>query len=326
VTAVPTTRAPDLGAASPRLFQRALVVLLIGGTRLLQLLPDGLVYRSAAGLGVVLWLLMPKRRRLVRRNLQHVCGALAAEGHPARTVGAAAGGGRALDALVRAAFGHWVRTYAESAVAPRYDRGALTERVLLETPDAVSAAMAPLVQGGTGRVLVGFHFGSVELAALFASRMSSIPVVGPMERVSNPVMRAYFERTRHALGIELLPPDGVARHLSARLARGEAVALVADRAIGGGGAAVDIFGRRARLPLGPAALAVESGAPMFVIAVWRTGWRTWAARVEPIDPPAEGTRRERIRTLLEAEARLLEQTVALAPEQWWSLFFEIWPD
>jgi predicted LPLAT superfamily acyltransferase len=38
----------------------------------------------------------------------------------------------------------------------------------------------------------------------------------------------------------------------------------------------------------------------------------------------DAPRRERLHHALDREARLLEQTVALAPEQWWSLFFPIW--
>ncbi len=87
-----------------------------------------------------------------------------------------------------------------------------------------------------------------------------LPLSGPMEQVDNPVMRDYFARTRGALGMDLLPMQGVAPMLVERIRRGEAVALVADRVIGGQGTRVQLFGAAARLPAGPAILALETGS------------------------------------------------------------------
>jgi hypothetical protein len=42
--------------------------------------------------------------------------------------------------------------------------------------------------------------------------------------------------------------------------------------------------------------------------------------------PAEGTRRERVTTATEGLARAFERIVSDAPEQWWAVFFPIWPD
>ena len=42
--------------------------------------------------------------------------------------------------------------------------------------------------------------------------------------------------------------------------------------------------------------------------------------------PAEGSRRERV-TATQAElARAFERIVEDAPDQWWAVFFPIWPD
>ena len=140
-----------------------------------------------------------------------------------------------LDRLVRSAFQHWVRAYAEGAVAPRYSADDLRARVDLETPETAAEALGPRIGDAAGRLFVGFHFGAIELAALYASRTGKVPVSGPMESVENPAMRAYFERTRRKLGIDILPLSDAAHELTTRLARGEVVALVADRAVRGAG-------------------------------------------------------------------------------------------
>jgi KDO2-lipid IV(A) lauroyltransferase len=102
------------------------------------------------------------------------------------------------------------------------------------------------------------------------------------------------------------------------------VALVADRAVGGSGVAVELFGAPARLPAGPAVLADESGAPAWLIATRRVGWGDYRSRLERIEAPRSDNRRERLAGFMAAEARAFERAVADAPEQWWTLFFPIW--
>lgn len=314
-------------AATPATWaQRAASWLLISSVRLLQHLPDKPVYRLAHLSGRGLSYLMPERRALVRANLGRVCRALDAAGTATPRVRAAAHDGRRLDAMVRNVFGYWLVTYVESAMAPRYDAAALRSRVQLTDPELTAIALGPVAPGSPGPIFVGLHFGSVELGALYAARLGQLPLSGPMQQVENPVMRDYFERTRRALGMDLLPMRGVAPVLVERIRRGEAVALVADRVIGGQGTRVELFGAPARLPAGPAILAVETGAPMYALAVHRSGPGTWVGRVERLAVPAAGPRRERLHATLEAQVRMFERFIADAPDQWWTLLFRIWEE
>ena len=260
----------------------------------------------------------------MRANLGRVCGWLDANGMASPRVRGAARDAGKLDALVRDAFGHWLVTYVESAMAARYDAAALRSRVELADVVVAERSLAASEQGDPGRIFLGLHFGAVEIAALYAARVGHVPVSGPMERVSDPAMREYFERVRSTLGVTLVQMSDAATELSAALARGEAVAIVADRTISGQGSRVELFGAPARLPGGGAVLAVESGARIIFLAVQRTRPGHWRARVEEFAIPVEGSRRERVRAVLEAQARTFERFIADAPEQWWTLFFPIW--
>lgn len=304
--------------------QRLLARVLMLGVSVLQRLPDRAVYRLSHALGVGLSYLMRERRALVRANLGRVCRWLDETGAATPRVQAAARDPRRLDALVRDAFGHWVTSYAESAMAPRYDAATLLARIRLETPDTVRAALAPIAPGEGGRIFVSLHFGSVELAALYAARVGQIASSAIMERVTNPALRGYFERIRGSLGVRVIPPEDAAAVIGDELAGGRAVGIVADRVIGGQGTRVTLFGAPARLPGGPAVLAVETGAPCYVLAVWRSGPGAWIGRVEVLDVETQGTRRDRVRRTLDAQTRAFERLVAAAPEQWWTLFFPIW--
>lgn len=301
--------------------------LLLVGLALLRRSPEGLVYRAAYGAGVMASFVLRDRRRLLRANLGRVVHWLDANGMATPRTRAAARGNRALDGMVRAAFGHWVLTYAEAARASAYDAAALRARVRLETPEAVTAALGPVGPGEPGRIFVGAHFGSVELGGLYAARLGRVPVAGPMETVADPVMREYFERTRRSLGVEVVPIKGAAAIMRDRLRDGLGVGLVADRVIEGSGSRVRLFGAPGRLPGGPAMLAVESGTPLWCISL-RRGDRPgrWIGRIDEVPVPAEGTRRERVEAVLDGHARWLERTVATAPEQWWTLLFPVWED
>jgi lauroyl/myristoyl acyltransferase len=73
-------------------------------------------------------------------------------------------------------------------------------------------------------------------------------------------------------------------------------------------------------------LAVETGAPMYVLAALRDGSGDWDGYIERIEVPATGSRRERVRGTLDLQVAAFERLVAHAPEQWWTLLFRIWED
>jgi hypothetical protein len=71
---------------------------------------------------------------------------------------------------------------------------------------------------------------------------------------------------------------------------------------------------------------VEADAPLFVVGVRRGATGRYRGRLIAVPVPSEGTRRARVTSVTEELARAYEAIVADAPEQWWSVFFPIWPD
>ena len=284
-------------------------------------LPEGPLVRLAEVAGDTWYRLAPDRAAQARRNLKRVCCALAANGRGSPAARAAADDPRALERLVRAAFRHSARYYLEVARTPRLTPQELERRLVVETPEVVAEAF------GSGRpvIFVGLHFGAIELPALFlASRVGG--AVAPMETVSDEDLQAYFVRTRGAAGVRIVGLREARRELLGALRDGISVGLVGDRDLTGGGLPIPLFGAPANLPLGPAMLAVESGAPLFVVGVRRTGRTGYRGGIEAVHVPGDGTRRERVTAAMTALAAAFERTVATAPEQWWAVFFPIWPD
>jgi KDO2-lipid IV(A) lauroyltransferase len=232
-----------------------------------------------------------------------------------------------MEALVRAAFGHWVVAYVESALAPRYGAADLRERITALHPETAARSLARPPAGGVGSIQLAMHFGSVDLSGLYATRVAGRRVIAPMEQVSDPDARAWFERVRGALGVTIVPVGGAADRLTEALERGEMVGLVADRVIGRSrGARVELFGRPARLPLGPAALSTATGATIWLQAVERLAPGRWLGHTVAIEAEPGTSGRTAVRSILDAEARAFERIVARAPEQWSTLFFDIWGD
>jgi KDO2-lipid IV(A) lauroyltransferase len=319
--AAEATPAPSLS-----LPQRVAFQMVLAGLWLARKLPDKPVYRVAYAVGAGLSLVMPARRRIVRANLRRVCAWLAANDLGAAHVRRAASDERALDALVRATFGHWLVTYAEGALAPRYGREELRRRFVPADPATSAAALSPPPPGQPGPIHMAMHFGSVDLSALYGARVGGVPLTGPMEFVASPLGRAYFEHVRLALGVTIVPVGDAAAAMVAVLERGEGVGIVADRNIAGRGAPVRLFGAPVRLPSGPALLAVRTGAPLYLEAIERTGPGEWLGHTIALRAEPGATRREATRQLLEQEARAMERIIARAPEQWTTLFFPIWDD
>ncbi len=282
-------------------------------------LPEGPQVRLAEAVGDLWYRATPGRAAQARRNLRRVAIDLAAQRRGSPAVHAAAEDPRALERLVRRAYQHAARYYLEVARTPAVRAEDLDERLEIETPDVVAEAFAD------GPVIfVGLHFGSLELPGLFlADRVGG--AVAPMETMVDPGLQAWFVRTRGAMGIRIVGLREARRELLAALRGGTSVGLVGDRDLTGGGRPTTLFGAQANLPLGPAMLAVESGAAPYVVGVRRADGR-YVGRLERVPMPPEGSRRERVIATTSAIARAFERVIEDAPEQWWAVFFPIWPD
>ena len=263
----------------------------------------------------------PERAAQARRNLARVAEWLAANERGTPLARAAADDPRALERLVRLAYRHAARYYLEVARTPGMGGDEVPRRLTIETPEVVEEAFSLRRPA----IFVGLHFGAIELPALLlASRVGE--AVAPMETLDDAELQAWFIRSRGSVGIRIVGVREARRELTKALHEGRYVGLVGDRDLTGGGTLTELFGAPASLPLGPALLAIETGAPPYVMGVRRSAPGRYTGRLERIDVAAEGSRRERAMATTAALARAYERIVEDAPEQWWAVFFPIWPD
>jgi phosphatidylinositol dimannoside acyltransferase len=311
-------------AAMPRgtVLQRTRVNLLAIVSWVACRLPNGAIEILVAVVGGAWYRVTPRRAARARRNLARVAGDLAKREDASATIRAAATDPRALEALVRSAYRHAVRYYLDMIRVPAVGERMLRERLVIETPDVVEQAFAR----GRPVIFVGLHYGAIELPALYLTRRTRRITTVPMETLADQALQQWILRTRSRAGLRIVGLAEARRELRAALERGESIGLIGDRDLTGNGIPIELFGRPARLPAGPALLALESGAPVFVGAVRRGPGGTWRGRLREIPVPHEGPRRERLIAVLEAIAGAFEDAIALAPDQWWTVFYPIWDD
>ena len=297
-----------------RLGQRVVGAVAIAGLEGISLLPERLLVNVARAWGHLGPQLQRARAAQGRANLARVYHFR--DGEAPTTA--------ALDRGVRLLFEHHVRFYIETARAPRHARRIIAERIDLEDPAAVDAAFAP---GSGAAIFLAAHFGAIELPGGILSARSGRRPVAPMEELSNPYLQSWMLKVRgEGLGLNIIPARGSAAVMSAELAAGGIVGAVGDRNVAGAGVPVTLFGARARLPIGPALLAVESGARLFVAAVTRETNGRYIGYVRHIQIPSGGDRMKRSRETLEGIVSAFEELIVKAPEQWWTLFYKIWDD
>jgi lauroyl/myristoyl acyltransferase len=324
MTAASTTDAAGSAGVERRggtLFQRLRVRLLRVVSWLACRLPERTAVALAEVVGWVWYRLAPRRAEQARRNLGRVVVELDGRGRGSARVRAAAHDQRALERLVVAAFRHDARYYLEILRVPSLDASIFASRVIVETPDTVEAAFA-----GGPVIFISAHLGPIELPALYLANRSGRTFVAPMETIDDPPLQRWFEESRGRLGVRIVGLRAARRALLAAVRAGDPIGIVGDRDVAGGGLEVPLFGAPAPLPIGPALIAIETGAPLYAVGVRRLQDQRIAGRLLPVNVATEGSRRERTAATLTEIAAAFETLIADAPEQWSAVFFPIWPD
>lgn len=302
--------------------QRIRLGLVVLASWVLCRLPERPLLAVADLAGPVWYRISPERRQRARANLGRVCRWMAANGVGSARGRAAGRDPRALDDLVRDAFRHLVRYNLIIARSAVMDARYAARQVVIDDPRTLDEALAD----PKGTLFVGLHMGSMELPALYLSQLTGRPATVPTETLRDPLLQAHMVRTRQRLGLHAVELGEARRKMVAAIRRGDPVGIVGDRDLTGGGIEVPFFGAPAPLAAGPALLALETGVTPHAFGIHRDASGLYHAMVGRIPFPQDGTRRERVTAFLETEAQAFERFIAVAPEQWFAVFFPIWRD
>jgi len=207
---------------------------------------------------------------------------------------------------------YWMEVFRLPAISP--------ERILADmkiNADAEEALSG--IGDGRGLIFALPHMGNWEVAGAYVVARG-IKFATVAERLKPESLFDMFVKFREGLGMEVLPLTGggpnVFGVLAQRLRAGHMVCLLCDRDLTESGVEVDFFGDRARMAAGPAALAVQTGAPLHAVTLWFTedGWYAYASPAIPV--PAEGNRKEKAAAMTQQLAAAFEKRISEHPQDW----------
>jgi KDO2-lipid IV(A) lauroyltransferase len=226
--------------------------------------------------------------------------------------------------LVRDGMRSYARYWMEAFRLPSRSREQIIGSFHLENEDVLRAAHAE----GRGAIVALPHSGNWDHAGAYVC-VTGMPLTTVAERLKPEDLYRRFLEYRESLGMEIVPSAGNGRPvvdvLAERLRQGRLVVLLADRDLSARGVPVTFFGRRTRMPAGPAMLALRTGAPLFTAALWYDGPIARVRVDGPLDVPDGGARPEQIAELTQRIADGLAVGIAEHPADW-HMLQKLWID
>lgn len=273
--------------------------------RIVRWLPEKSAYRLFSFLADTIGRRNGKSVRRLRSNLQRVKPSLNEV---------------ELDALVLLGLRSYLRYWCDTFRFPDW-----SQEKLMGTVDVTNEhLLMDAIRAGTGLIVALPHAGNWDHAgAYFCGK--GVKIVTVAERLKPEALFRKFLAYREAIGMEVLPLDGrVIATLAKRLREGQLVALVADRDLSRTGITVNFFGGPARMPAGPAVLALNTGAPLITAYV---SYRPTGIHINfrETQIPMDGSQEERVLSIVQQCADHFAQEIAAHPEDW-HMLQRIWVD
>ncbi|MFF9501687.1 phosphatidylinositol mannoside acyltransferase [Streptomyces sp. NPDC014656] len=220
-----------------------------------------------------------------------------------------------LAALSKAGMRSYMRYWMESFRLPTWSRERAENSFSLKDAHHLKDGLA----SGRGVVLALPHMGNWDLAGVWVTRALGVPFTTVAERLRPESLYDRFVAYRESLGMEVLPHTGGAAFgtLARRLRAGGLVCLVADRDLSASGVEVSFFGEAARMPAGPAMLALQTDAILLPVTLWYDDSDVMRGQVHaPVEVPGSGTRAEKASLMTQALADAFAGAIADHPEDW----------
>ncbi len=142
----------------------------------------------------------------------------------------------------------------------------------------------------------------------------------------DPVIDGIFAGLRRSSRAESLALDRAPLGSLRALKAGRILGLVADRDYTGHGMRLSFAGETMSVPLGPAALAVQTGAPIIPLFLARRGFTRFHLQVgRPLRADLAAPKQREVERLMHELVATMTRFIATAPAQWVS-FHDGWKD
>lgn len=279
------------------------------GWKVVGILPEKLAYGAFRLLAHSLYRRDGKSVKRLRTNLSIVAPSLA----PSE-----------LELLVIRGLESYMRYWCDTFRIHRWSHERIEKSVSLTNDHLLREPIA----AGRGVVIALPHSGNWDHAGAYFCQQG-IPLVTVAEILKPEKLFEKFLRYREEMGFEVLGLDSRAFVTLIRRAREKRlIALVADRDLSDSGITVDFFGRRAKMPAGPAVLAIREGLPLVAAHVTYTPSGIHINFNEVAIPPIDKdfySEELHIQETVQRTADIFAAGIARAPEDW-HMLQRIWID
>lgn len=267
-------------------------------TRIIYILPFDFSVKIGRALGMLVYRLDKRHRRIALENIASTLGLKGAEA----------------EKIVLSVFENLGMVLAEFIKIPTIDKGFLDKRVSVEGFENYLKAKSE----GKGVLMLGAHLGNWELlGATLLLKMGEVASVVYM-KTKNPYVDRFIDSIRKSYGIKTIPHHNAMKQVLAALRRGEAVGVLLDQHGGQKEAIkVDFIGRSAATSIGFAIMALRTGAPVVPMFMVRDGDGMFRFIYEkPIYLKKSGDLEKDIRDGTIIFNKVIEDYVRRYPEQW----------
>jgi len=225
-----------------------------------------------------------------------------------------------MNELLEEAMSSYMRYWCDTFRFPNWDKERINSTVTVTREELLLDG----IKSGRGVIVALPHAGNWDHAGAYFC-LKGIHLVTVAERLKPERLFNEFLRYRQAMGMEVLALDSRSiATLAQRLREGHLIALVADRDLSKSGIDVEFFGKPARMPAGPAVLALKTGA-VFLTAFVHYTRNGIHITFDELSIPESGTQEEKVAALVQKSANNFERGISQHPQDW-HMLQRIWID
>ena len=227
----------------------------------------------------------------------------------------------ALEALTKEGMRSYLRYWFDTFRLNKWSKSRIIETTFVVRENLLRDP----IETKKGCIIALPHAGNWDHAAAYFCS-TGIPITAVVERLKPEAIFKKFLAYRQSIGIEAISHrEKTIPILMERLNQGKLVALVADRDMSRNGIEVNFLGGVAKMPAGPAILAIKTGSPLVTAYIRYLDKGIEITFDETIKLPISGSEEEQIRIITQSMADNFAKRIQDSPVDW-HMLQRIWVD